>query len=271
MDTKTRAYLQAVIDTVITDQPVIDTLKQIPDDAAWALAIRQYTKKAPSDGNWSKFHAQWAWTEEEEKAFQATSAYTDLQQLTSTIAAKFKLQPGMSEYSLKYSTKARNLKTQIKYWNGNDTVAGLGQNLIDKIAAEFTANSYPEDPYQGDALDRFTKFLKKVSLGANVTRNGKNKHVTTPTHAVPGTSDHGRISAIDFHVVKGKDPVATTSTSDSSLKVWHGTAPPNLDFATALDKAVDEANDTSTTGYFDGPLINPPEPWHFTYKKRSGT
>lgn len=263
MNAKTRAYLNAIVQSYLDDPRVTSTLAQITSDPHWAMAIRRYAQKVPNR-NWSRFNAQWAWTAAEEDTFRHSPTYQNLQNLVQQVKTSFAAQSAMSGYSLSTNLKARNLGTQIGYWNGNDTVAALGNVLIDKLQREFDVHTYPDDPAEGDALQRFHDFLVSVSLSAHVVRNGHTLTVTTPTHAVPGLSDHGRLSAVDFVVKQGTTTIAGTDSGQRSI--WMGQTSPNKDFKAALSAAVQTANTNSASnGRFEGPLTAPDEPWHYTF------
>lgn len=73
-----------------------------------------------------------------------------------------------------------------------------------------------------------------------------------PSNAAPGTSDHGRGTAVDFVVMKAGKVVADTSTSPNSYAIWRGP-----------HRWEEKLMAACKGSRLRGPLKSPDEPWHW--------
>ena len=79
--------------------------------------------------------------------------------------------------------------------------------------------------------------------------------IPKPTSAAPGLSEHGRLKAIDFVILKGHVVIAKTNTEKEILdQQWETPG-----WTRKLKEAVTQSQSVLT-----GPLKSPYEPWHYT-------
>jgi hypothetical protein len=101
---------------------------------------------------------------------------------------------------------------------------------------------YPDQP-DPQSIEKFRSFL------------GDCKVDPEPSLAAPGTSDHGRMEAIDFVVMKDGKKIADTVTANIGLD-WDGPG-----WTMKLKKAVIESKATFDHHYLDKNGLR--EPWHY--------
>lgn len=209
-------------------------LDRIPDRRRRMLAVVHYLRLR------DEVDSLWAWSEAERLAYQRTVRYqrtmADIQQVRRTFA---RLNPG---YSLAADTAGRPLRTQLRFWNRERSVADAARELQDSLAAWLTDGTFPDSP-DGAALGRF------------IERAAAYRAARLPTVAVPGLSLHGRLRAFDFAVLRrGRVVAGTTSATIDS--VWDGRG-----WSERLREAVAGAGSDLA-----GPMETPREPWHYEYR-----
>jgi hypothetical protein len=164
-----------------------------------------------------------------------------------------------SGYSLTW-TGIRTLDHQIELFDSS-SLKGETDRLFD--AAISTINSLP-DSLDYKSIQHFKSFLKNHKAGN--------------TLAAPGLSDHGKMNAVDFIVMKGSQEIAGTHTvkKEGSKEriadpVWRKTIiqqSTTVTWEEQLMKAIKAAD----VG-FEGPLKPPgfpDEPWHYILKTKFG-
>jgi hypothetical protein len=212
-------------------------LSAIPNRARRMLAVAHYLHRR------DQIDTLWTWTAQQVRAHQKTERYhhamTDLRRVKRTFSRS---NPG---YVLVADTNARSLRVQVVYWNRERSVAAAAQELQDSCLAWLYDDSNPDRSHGA----RRTRFLSRLESYAPRR---------LPTVAVPGLSLHGQIRAVDFAILRGGRLVAGT-VSETADSVWnHGR------WTERLRQAVTQAK----VG-LDGPLENPPEPWHYEYRPQS--
>jgi hypothetical protein len=132
----------------------------------------------------------------------------------------------------------RSVEKQVHLWCTNPTVKTASKRLMQDMAQELQKPDYP-DVSGGAAVAKFMNALK----GAMVHPE--------PTSAAPGTSGHGRGTAVDFVVMRGGKAIATTMSSQIGT-VWDQGG-----WSAKLRAAVSGTK-------LKGPLRSPYEPWHWS-------
>jgi hypothetical protein len=224
------------------------------------LALRGYLRYPQM--NRGEMADNWAWTKEKEQAFNSSKQKTEFDNEVDKVKKEFRrLKPG---YYLTGEVKARSLEDQIRLWNDNkpmkDIVPVLKRQALREIARTSGSRTnpslvYADDPAAAD-LERFRTWLAQDGL------------VASPTNATPGLSDHGQAKAIDFSVWKKgetrkekgvtiteKDTQVAGQESKTMQTVWKDPG-----FSDALKNA---AVGTKLVG----PLLAPPEDWHYTFSE----
>jgi hypothetical protein len=182
----------------------------------------------------------WTWSDVEARAHQHTDGYRDAMAAVRGVKRNFaELNPG---YVLVTDTVGRPLRTQLRFWNREPSVAAAAQELEDSGLAWLAAADLPDLP-DSAGLGRFMDHL----LSYQPDR--------LPTVAVPGLSLHGRLRAFDFAVLRRGRVVATTA-SGTIDSVWDRGG-----WAERLREAVAGAG-----GDLAGPMETPREPWHYEYR-----
>jgi hypothetical protein len=208
---------------------VQEALELIGEPTHQLLALRRYIRKAKD------LNKQWVWSAEQIHTYEAGPEFGKVQHQIQIVKEKFAtLNPG---YTLGVSP-IRDLKRQVRLWNGNKTVHRAGDDLEQKCLLEIA--NYPEAP-DAIAIEKFRKFLGQCSVDPE------------PTSAAPGLSDHGQMNAIDFVVFKDKTKIADTKSATI------GTDWDKPGWTDKLKNAV-----TLSGSQFKGPLQHPREPWHYT-------
>jgi hypothetical protein len=152
---------------------VQEALEMIGKPTLQLLALRRYIRKAKD------LSAQWVWSQEQIHSYEASKQFTQVRLEIEKVRKTFEgLNPG---YTLGVSP-IRDLKRQVRLWNGNKTVHIAGEDLEQKCLFEIA--KYPDMPDQM-AVDRFRTFLGHCPVHPE------------PTSAAPGLSDHGQMHAID--------------------------------------------------------------------------
>jgi hypothetical protein len=239
--------------------PVKATIYAINEDRR-LLALRGYLRYPQL--NRGGMEDNWAWTDEKEQTFNRSPQKTEFDGEVAKVKREFrKLKPG---YYLTGEVKARSLETQIRLWNINkpmkDIVSALNRSALREIARTSGNRTnptliYADDPAAAD-LELFKTWLMQDGLAAS------------PTNATPGLSDHGQAKAIDFSVWKKgetrkekgvtiteKDTQVAGQESKTMQTVWKDPG-----FSDALKNA---AVGTKLVG----PLLAPPEDWHYTFSE----
>jgi hypothetical protein len=239
--------------------PVKTTIYAINEDRR-LLALRGYLRYPQL--NRGGMEDNWAWTDEKEQTFNRSPQKTEFDGEVAKVKREFrKLKPG---YYLTGEVKARSLETQIRLWNINkpmkDIVSALNRSALREIARTSGNRTnptliYADDPAAAD-IELFKTWLMQDGLAAS------------PTNATPGLSDHGQAKAIDFSVWKKgetrkekgvtiteKDTQVAGQESKTMQTVWKDPG-----FSDALKNA---AVGTKLVG----PLLAPPEDWHYTFSE----
>lgn len=195
------------------------------------LALRRYLRLGGST-----VHAHWAWTAEEARRFANQGAFKLLVDEAAKVKAKFAAaNPG---YTLGTSP-LRSLERQVRLWNGNSTVQRAADGLqVDTLAMLEKVSVFPAAP-TARSVSYFTSLLRAAPVKPE------------PTSAVPGTSDHGQMRAIDFVVVRPGGQIVADTKSATIQSVWKsGGWEAKLIAAASGTKLI-------------GPLPHPYEPWHW--------
>jgi hypothetical protein len=129
------------------------------------------------------------------------------------------------------------LSKQVELWNKSTGVQTAAGQLKEAMLLELNKSEYASPPDENDIKD----FARKLRL-ADIKPE--------PGNAAPGLSAHGQMRAVDFVVMRGATPVATTDTATSDT-IWR-----KQGWATKL------ADETANAD-FTGPLLVPDEPWHW--------
>ena len=210
-------------------------LREIRPGERRALAIAFYFRHR------DRIASRWTWTPDETRAYQRTEPYRrtmrELRQVRRVFAAS---NPG---YTLVTDTVVRSLQTQVRFWNRERSVGAAARELGDSIGAWLDEPGWPDHP-DDSALRRFLDRLLAY------------ESPTPPTVAVPGLSQHGRLRAFDFAVVRRGAVVAGTSSATVE-SVWDAGG-----WTERLREAVQLAG-----SHFAGPLVAPREPWHYEWQE----
>jgi hypothetical protein len=240
-DTKVQLYMQAVADGFgrARDQ-VREALRLIaergsdraPPIALQLLALRRYLRVGDS-----KLETNWSWTAEEAKRQETEEPGKTLYAEAEKVRAAFaKDNPG---YTLALSP-IRGLEKQVKLWNENTSIHQAGMKLVALMNKELAKPMYPEAP-NALAIASF-----RQALGAALI-------TPEPTNAAPGTSDHGRGTAVDFVVMRGATPIASTKVFEIASRWQHD------GWEAKLVRACKGTR-------LQGPLQKPYEPWHWVLR-----
>jgi hypothetical protein len=228
------------INIVALDLPLKarEALKRIPSASRRFLAVKYYLHRDSAE-----IASKWAWTSAEAKEFRASEEYRRAIEEIGKVKAKFaELNPG---YGLQVQMEIRSLASQIGKWNRVRSIGIAADELIDTCMAFFTDSTliFPEIPDEA-SIARFREFIRTF------------EPKQLPTVACPGLSQHGQLRAFDFRIVRGRIVIAGTSTR-SIPTAWD-----EAGWTAKLKAAIEEASDR-----FEGPLDEPYEPWHYTYRQ----
>ena len=258
---KLQIYFEKIVEDLgaAVSVPVKATIYAINEDRR-LLALRGYLRYPQL--NRGEMADNWAWTDEKEQTFNRSPQKTDFDNEVAKVKREFRrLMPG---YYLTGEVKARSLETQIRLWNSNKPMKDIVPVLKRKALHEIARSSgnrtnpspiYPDDPAAAD-LELFRTWLAQDGL------------VASPTNATPGLSDHGQAKAIDFSVWKKgetrkengvtrteKDTKVAGQESKTMQTVWK-------------DPGFTDALKNATLGTkLTGPLLAPPEDWHYTFSE----
>ncbi|MBC8144221.1 MAG: hypothetical protein H7X80_01480 [bacterium] len=227
-------YMDAVAATL--DHRLQNAIAKIPLSVRRYLAIRGYVRRE------YKVHTHWSWTASEASAFRKTAEYRAMVDSIVAIQKRFAFQnPG---YRLEVVTDIRTLETQLSKWNKVASIAVSGREVIDTSLIVLADTSWSDVPDSAGTY-RFRAFLHSYELN------------NTPTVAVPGFSDHGQLRAFDFKVYRHARLIAGTTTA-TIRRAWDLPG-----WSCKLNAAICNYSDV-----FVGPLIEPYEPWHYTWVGR---
>ncbi len=222
-------YMRAATDGLAPEQR--EALGRVEGEGRRLLALRGYLRGGRDVGS------RWAWSRERIESYEKSAEYAAaLAEIEKVRRAFEAANPG---YTLRVNTQVRSLDEQLSKWNGADSVARAGEELLARAREEVAGSSYGAGAPEAD-VRRFEGFLR----GAN-TR-------VTPTLAVPGLSPHGQARAFDFQVMRGQQLVA----GPSAPSAWD-----EAGWTLKLQEAVGRAG-----AKFSGPLASPREPWHYDYR-----
>jgi hypothetical protein len=199
------------------------------------LALRRYIRVVDKIGE-AKVVEHWAWTNEDERKNRNSQAVKDLNQAAATVKQNFAAQnPGCTLAT----SPLRTLERQVDKWNHNTTVTRASISLWNQVLGWMGSGDFPR-PVTKDSVQEFRMRLHDVKV------------FPEPTNAAPGTSDHGRMKAVDFVVMQGEERVATTNADPKYIQqVWKAGG--------WEQKLMDAVVGTPLIG----PLQNPYEPWHY--------
>jgi hypothetical protein len=237
---KVRVYMESVVDGLIeAEDEVRQALALIAMEysihadplAVQLLAVRRYLRVE------RRLAARWSWTNEEAKARSREGPTKTLYLEADKVIQKFNSQN--AGYTLVVSP-IRSLERQARLWSTNTTVHLAGKQLVTQMQKELEAPLYPVQP-TGLAVAWFRNTLRHAVVRPE------------PTNAAPGTSDHGRGTAVDFVVRQGLRTIADTKTAQIET-IWKPAG-----WGTRLIAACEGTQ-------LKGPLKHPYEPWHWTLK-----
>lgn len=252
---KIEAYIRQLYDN--QEERVRNVLDRITDENRNLLALRGYVRFP------SRITNRWAWTNQEEEEFRGSREGAVMAGEIQSILRRFaRNNPG---HRLRANQQARSLDQQINSWinqrsRGGRIVLSFGQRLWNLAGSELDRTNqgtviYPDLP-TADSTVTFHDWLRQHSRDLGLGHRVEGRWRTNPSLATPGLSDHGRLRAIDFSVIRRGTTVAGADSGQDSLDIWRG----NPHWQTLLNDAI-----TAGGGNWEGPLRNPDEPWHYTY------
>ena len=213
-----------------SDARVAAVLPLIDGAGSKLLALRSYLRSG------CHLAARWSWTQEQIAAYEGSAEQDQLNAEIQRVREKFEQSnPG---FQLFVNPQVRSLDVQLADWNRNESVAAASARLLQDAVAHLGAAA--TDALRGAPM--LESFLKSYTP------------LPTPAVAAPGLSPHGQARAIDFQVHRGGEIIAGPDTQTIGT-VWEQGG-----WAARLDRAVREAGSR-----FDGPLVSPHEPWHYSY------
>jgi hypothetical protein len=205
--------------------------------AMQVAALRRYAEHDQKKG----WMWQWTWSEGEERAYESTDMASFVNGEISKVTSQFALtNPG---HRLGTSP-LRSLKTQIRLWNGNSHVQNVGRGLKKAAIVELAKKVYLRSPDPA-GIQSFLNFIRSCHL------------VDRLTSAVPGTSDHGQMRAVDFVVLDTRGNLVAGTDTNSIPTRWRAPG-----WHLKLNDAI-----LRSRSAFDGPLKSPYEPWHYMVRK----
>lgn len=231
--------LNSYMDTVRSALPerVQRALARIPNLSRRLLAMKYYLHRDHEEIN-----AKWAWTEQEAREYRKSDEYRRaLEEVANVRRAFAELNPG---YQLQVDIEIRSLSSQIGKWNSVRSIGEGADELMNNALAFITDSLAAPDPESMEEdLLRFLAFLRAFE---------PKRH---PTVAVPGLSQHGQLRAFDFRVSRGGRVIAGAST------ITIPTAWDRAGWTAKLCEAI-----LAVSPKFEGPLLQPYEPWHYEYR-----
>lgn len=208
-----------------------DALDGIPEPGPKLLAARSYYRSS------ARLDSLWSWDEVRISAYQGTPEQIAMLDEIERISRHFAdSNPGFTLYA---NTRVRSLDEQISSWNGNASVAAAGAALLAALAGDPSIQVSAENGELPAQL--------KIWLSAHVPK-------PSPNLAAPGLSAHGQMRAIDFQIEKNGSLIAPADTAKVD-SVWR---------AQGWDVKL-KASIIQSGPEFQGPLLSPDEPWHYTY------
>ncbi|HWN07257.1 MAG TPA: hypothetical protein VNO53_08850 [Steroidobacteraceae bacterium] len=202
------------------------------------LAARAYLRAS------SQLEGRWSWSATEAAAFEVSPEKRALDAAIARVRCQFEADnPG---HTLWVNPEFRSLDVQLERWNGNETVALAGAQLLASVRRALAA---AELDRAGSAAD--VSALRRLLL--------EHQPSPVPTLAAPGLSPHGRMRAIDFQVESSGRIVAGTDSA-SIAPEWIAAG-----WKARLQAAVSAAD-----AGFQGPLAAPDEPWHYEFRPEAG-
>ncbi len=207
-------------------------LGNIPGTGSRLLALRAYLRAGAG------LAQRWSWTEPQIVAFAGSPAEQQLNAAVDRVRREFeRASPG---FTLWVNPEVRSLDRQLRAWNANPSVAEAAREFA--VAASLAMPRATGSSGGGMTVQAFTEFLLA------------HRPQPSPNLAAPGLSRHGRMNAVDFHVLMGGTLVADTD-STTIASVWIGQG-----WEEKLRSAV-----VASGSPFAGPLREPHEPWHYDY------
>jgi hypothetical protein len=208
-----------------------DALSKIPEPGPKLLAARSYYRSL------AHLDSRWSWDDAKIAAFQDSPEQKALLAEIDRVAQHFS--QGNPGYTLYANTKVRSLDQQISSWNSNTSVITAGDFLLAALAKESSMPLTADNTKLPEQL--------KTWLSAHAPK-------PSPNLAAPGLSAHGQMRAIDFQIEKNGVLIAPADTAKVD-SVWRAQG-----WDAKLKASMVEAGPA-----FQGPLLSPDEPWHYTY------
>ncbi|HXC53078.1 MAG TPA: hypothetical protein VN634_19480 [Candidatus Limnocylindrales bacterium] len=213
----------------------LDALSKITDKDRRYLAMTYYLRAR------SPIAERWSWTNEEIKAYERSTEYTQALAEIEKITTRFSTDnPG---YLLRANTRSRSIEEQLLLWQTESSVGSAAAELRAHALATLADRSYAAEPDEA-SVRRFRDFL-----------NGWRPSRRTTVMA-PGLSLHGRGRAYDFQILDKAGRTIADTRSSTVAAVWQ-----DQGWSEKLSQAVHAASSR-----FTGPLENPNEPWHYEYQ-----
>jgi hypothetical protein len=215
----------------IVDPRAASALVRMDDPGRQLLAARAYVRAG------DLLPQRWSWSRAKIERFHGSSQQEALLAEIDRVRKAFEQQnPG---YTLFVNERVRSVEEQLTNWNSNASVGAAAANLQSSTIAFLAAAGWPPPDR---VIDRLVEFL-----GAHVPE-------PTPTLAAPGLSPHGQMNAVDFHIYRGDEEIATPDAA-TIASVWDAQG-----WGERLGRAVRDSG-----ARFTGPLASPREPWHYHY------
>lgn len=209
----------------------VDVLARIPESGPKLLAARSYYRSS------ADLDSRWSWDDAKIAAFQDSREQKALLADIDRVAQHFsQSNPG---YALYANTKVRSLDKQIASWNSNASVIASGDTMLQKLLTESGIQLSADNTKLSEQL--------KSWLSTHTPK-------PSPNLAAPGLSAHGQMRAIDFQIEKDGTLVAPAETAKVD-SVWRAQG-----WSEKLNASIVQAGPA-----FQGPLLSPDEPWHYTY------
>jgi hypothetical protein len=223
------AHLSAV--TADLDPRAAGALAAVDGVGRRLLAARAYLRSSATLG------ARWSWSQQEIDSWVGSEDARRRDAAIARVRCAFELaNPG---YTVFVNPAVRTLEVQLASWNSNPSVARVAAEMEVAIAERVARPSFPR-PGTAAAREAFRRLLIEYVPSS------------PPTVAAPGLSLHGRLQAVDFHVERDGQAIATPDAS-SVRDVWR---------AGGWERRLQAAVTAADVG-FVGPLRKPDEPWHY--------
>jgi hypothetical protein len=237
VDVLIEAHLDAL--RVDLDPRVISALARIDGLDRRVLAARSYLRGT------SAIADRWSWSQARIDQYAGSALQQALDAEIAQVRERFESEnPG---YTLWVNPQVRSVELQIERWNENETVGRAAQSMLAEVRAAASEANVP-----AAGTDRGREWFARTLRDATPTPSAP--------LAAPGLSRHGRMQAVDFHVRQGDVTIAGPEQAQIAT-VWHAQG-----WCERLVRAVRLASDR-----FEGPLVEPEEPWHYEYRAQQGT